>query len=155
MTRLIATFGFVGLLPGAPGTFGSLAALPVAWLLMAAGGPWSLAAAAGLVCAVGWWATAVETAGAPDHDPGAIVIDEVAGQWIALLPLAFGATLPGPGPWVGLVVGFVLFRAFDILKPFPVSWADRMATPLGVMLDDVLAGGMAAMVFWGIAWMLS
>ena len=91
----------------------------------------------------------METRGKVDHDPSEIVIDEVAGQWIALLPIAFGAANAGVGVtalWPGWVAAFVLFRLFDIWKPGPVGWADRRHGPLGVMLDDVIAGVLAAIV---------
>lgn len=152
MSKLIATFFFVGLAPFAPGTFGSLAALPFGWLL-AQSGPIALLLGVAGSFAIGCWATAAETAGSANHDPGEIVIDEVAGQWLALLPLAFGVTLPG-GTLSMLAAGFVLFRLFDILKPFPVSWADNMNTPLGVMLDDILAGLLAALCLWLLSLML-
>ena len=78
-----------------------------------------------------------------DHDPSEIVIDEVAGQWIALLPLAIWP-LPFDSAAVYYLFGFVAFRIFDITKPGLVGWADRLVGPLGVMLDDVIAGVMAA-----------
>lgn len=150
MSKFIATFGYVGLLPKAPGTWGSLAALPFAVLIHALGGFPALFIATVLVFFLGWWATEVETRGAADHDPSEIVIDEVAGQWIALFPLSGGLWMMNSSlaflPWPGLVFGFVFFRLFDIWKPWPVSWADKKSTPLGVMLDDVLAGIMAAVV---------
>jgi phosphatidylglycerophosphatase A len=146
--RLIATGFGAGLLPKAPGTWGSLAALPAAWILHGLGGFPALAIATVVVIALGIWAIAHETAGRPDKDPGEIVIDEIAGQWIALWPLSGGLWWMGAEPWVfpwpGWVGAFVMFRLFDILKPPPVGWADRMNTPLGVMLDDILAGIMAA-----------
>ena len=148
MSALVATFFGVGHLRPAPGTWGSLAALPAGWLVIVFAGPWGLAIAAALVFAAGLWATARETAGSDDHDPSEIVIDEVAGQWIALLPLAFGAANAGVGVlalWPGWIAAFVLFRLFDIWKPGPVGWADRRGDPLGVMLDDVIAGAMAAL----------
>ena len=155
MTRLITTFFYVGLLPGAPGTWGSLAALPVAMALHYFGGFPLLALATALAFGIGWWATAVETLGTSTPDPGEIVIDEVVGQWITLFPLSMGLWLmardPGIFPWPGWVGAFVLFRFFDIVKPFPVSWADRLHTPLGVMLDDVIAGILAALVLLGAA----
>jgi len=78
------------------------------------------------------------------EDPGAVVIDEIAGQWLALL--AVEPTL------VGYAVGFALFRAFDILKPWPVSWADCNVTGgIGVMLDDVLAAAYAGGALYVIA----
>jgi phosphatidylglycerophosphatase A len=147
MSRIIATFFYVGLLRPAPGTWGSLAALPVAWALYMLGGPWLVLIATVLVCGAGYWATDRETRGAADPDPSEIVIDEVAGQWIALLPVLFGAwnnNVPVLALWPGWVAAFVLFRAFDILKPGPVGWADRKHGPMGVMLDDVIAGALAA-----------
>lgn len=148
MIRAITTFFWIGLLPMAPGTLGSFAALPCGFLLVVFGGPFALMMAAGVVFVVGLWATDKETAGAADHDPGHIVIDEVVGQWIALAPLAMKIGFFGGDIFIDLFVNlglaFLLFRIFDIIKPFPVSWADRMHTPLGVMLDDVIAGIMAA-----------
>ncbi|MCC5963301.1 MAG: phosphatidylglycerophosphatase A [Rhodobacteraceae bacterium] len=148
-TRIIATFFGAGLLRPAPGTWGTLAALPVAWALHVLGGFWLLALATILAFAIGWWATQVETAGLSDPDPSEIVIDEVAGMWLALWPVSLGAMLqsvPITALWPGWVVAFLAFRAFDIWKPGPVGLADRMHTPLGVMLDDIIAGAMAAMV---------
>ncbi len=148
MSRLVATFFGVGLLPWAPGTWGSAAAIPAAWVIHGLGGFPALLLASVAVTFVGWWATAAATRGKENHDPGEIVIDEVAGMWVALLPLSAGLWQAGVDPWVfpwpGWVGAFVLFRVFDILKPGPIGWADRMHTPLGVMLDDVLAGFAAA-----------
>ena len=148
MSHLIATFFYVGRLPWAPGTFGSLAALPLAYLLHRFVGFPGFAVATLAVFVIGWWATYAETNGREDHDPSEIVIDEVAGQWIALWPLSFGlwhaGIDPSVFPYPGWIAGFVLFRLFDIRKPWPVSWADQKETALGVMLDDVLAGVMAA-----------
>ena len=148
MSTLIATFFYVGRIPLAPGTFGSLAALPLAYLLHRFAGFPLFAAATVLVFLIGWGATRIETKGREEHDPGEIVIDEVVGQWIALWPLSGGLWMmsidPAIFPYPGWVGGFVMFRLFDIFKPWPVSWADRKETPLGVMLDDVLAGVMAA-----------
>jgi phosphatidylglycerophosphatase A len=147
MSHLIATFFYVGHLRPAPGTWGSLAALPVAWAIVILAGPWALVIAAALAFALGYWATQQETRGTDNHDPSEIVIDEVAGQWIALLPVVFGAAAMGAdllALWPGWVVAFVLFRVFDILKPGPVGWADRRDDAMGVMLDDIIAGVLAA-----------
>lgn len=144
----LATVGYIGRLRPAPGTWGSAAAFPLAWLLWTAGGLWLFVIAIPVVFALGWWATAAATRGKADHDPSEIVIDEVVGQWIALLPVAFGLARTGADPlalWPGLVAAFVLFRLFDILKPGPVGWADQRHDALGVMLDDVVAGWLAAM----------
>ncbi len=148
MSALIATFFYVGRAPKAPGTFGSLAALPLAYLLHRFTGFPIFAAVTVLVFVIGWWATSVHTSGQDDHDPGEVVIDEVVGQWIALWPLSFGlwhaGVDPAIWPYPGWIAGFVFFRLFDIWKPWPISWADNKETAFGVMLDDVLAGIMAA-----------
>lgn len=147
MTRLIATFFYVGHLRPAPGTWGSLAALPAAMVLYALGGPYAVVVAIAATYALGLWATTVETAGQADHDPSEIVIDEVVGQWLALLPVLFGAAnngVPVLALWPGWIAAFVLFRLFDITKIGPIGWADRRGDPTGVMLDDVIAGLFAA-----------
>lgn len=149
MTRLIATFMGAGLLRPAPGTWGSLAALPAAWALHEMGGFPALAAATLAAFFLGWWATHRETLGKADHDPSEIVIDEVAGQWVALWPVSLGAWAMGADIarlWPGWLAAFLAFRLFDIWKPGPVGWADRRADALGVMLDDVIAGILAALV---------
>lgn len=135
---LIATFFGAGLLPKAPGTWGSLAALPFGALLLWQGGPWLLAGGILLVSLAGWWASAEHARTIGKDDPGEIVIDEVAGQWIALLPAALA--------WPDFLVAFLLFRAADILKPWPATWADRtIHGGLGVMVDDLIAGAYAAL----------
>jgi phosphatidylglycerophosphatase A len=149
MTRAITTFFYVGLLRPAPGTWGSLAALPAAWVLHQVGGFWLLLVATLAITGLGWWATGIETRDRDDKDPSEIVIDEVAGQWIALWPVSLGAMMAGADVtalWPGIVTAFIAFRAFDILKPGPVGWADRQPGAFGVMADDVIAGWLAAMV---------
>lgn len=150
MSKLIATFFYVGLMRPAPGTWGSAAAIPVGYLIHVAGGFPALLMATIAVFFIGWWATLNETRGKEDHDPSEIVIDEVAGQWIALLPLSGGLWHAGMDPWLfpypGWIGAFLIFRLFDIWKPGPVGWADRKSTAFGVMFDDVIAGVMAAIV---------
>lgn len=149
LAEAFATFARVGYLKPAPGTWGSLAAVPVFWMLHEWGGPLAIVVGIGVVFVVGLWATAEMTRGAQDHDPSEIVIDEVAGQWIALLPVSIGAAMMGVEStllWPGYLTGFVAFRAFDIWKPLWVGTADARGDALGVMLDDVIAGVMAAVV---------
>ena len=150
MTRFVATFFYVGLLRPAPGTWGSVAAIPVAWLIHALGGFPALALATLAAFFIGWWATAAETRDTDNHDPSEIVIDEVVGQWIALWPLSAGLWHIGADKWVfpypGWIVAFLMFRLFDIWKPGPVGWADRRRDAFGVMFDDVIAGALAALV---------
>lgn len=148
MRRLFLSFGGAGYLTPASGTWGSLAALPVGWFLDVIGGPLLLAAAAALAYFGGVAATRAEMAETGAHDPGWIVIDEVVGQWIALLPVVTGAWhvgLPVTNLWPGILAAFLLFRLFDIWKPGPIGWADRREDAHGVMLDDVLAGLFAAL----------
>jgi phosphatidylglycerophosphatase A len=129
---LLATWFGCGLLPWAPGSWGSLAALPFAWLIVWAWGASGLVVAAAVLFLVGWFVAARAARALDSKDPGIIVIDEVAGQWLTLAaapldPLAYGA-------------GFLLFRLFDIWKPWPVRWADRrLAGGFGIMADDLLA----------------
>ena len=98
---------------------------------------------------LGYWATAGILAGRSE-DPAEVVIDEVVGMMIALWPLSIGLSRMGAEwhvwPWPGWVLGFLLFRFFDIVKPPPVSWADRVPGPLGVMLDDIVAGVLTALI---------
>ena len=129
----IATALGAGLSPKAPGTAGSLLALLPWWLLLRELPiDWyALVLVAGFV--LGVWACGVCDRRLGMHDQGALVWDEVIGMWIALIA--------APAPWWWMVVGFVLFRLFDIWKPWPVGWADRRVHGgLGVMLDDVVAG---------------
>ena len=150
MSRLIATFFYVGLLRPGPGSWGSAAAVALAWPIHALGGFPSLAVATVAMLGVGWCATAAATHGTGNHDPSEIVVDEVVGQWIALWPLSLGLWLRGADgwtfPWPGWVAAFLLFRLFDIWKPGPVGWIDRREDIAGTMLDDVVAGLMAAVI---------
>ena len=157
MSRFLATYFYIGLLRPAPGTWGSAAAIPAAWVIHSLWGFPAFAIVTALVFFIGWWATADATRGKDDHDPSEIVIDEVVGQWIALWPLSAGLWHAGVDPWVfpypGWVMAFLMFRLFDIWKPGPVGWADRRNDAFGVMFDDVIAGVMAgAVVFFAAAW---
>ena len=147
LARSIATLGMVGYARPAPGTWGSLVALPLA------GGVHSIAGFPALLWGVvgvtllGWWAVREAAEGMEDPDASEFVIDEVAGQWIALLPVSASAWWLGIDPlrlWPGILAAFLLFRLFDIWKPGPIGWADRLGTPWGVMLDDLIAGAFAA-----------
>lgn len=146
--RAITTVGGVGLLRPAPGTWGSLAGLIAGVLLHMIGGFWLLLLATFAVTALGYWAVLQEVGDSAD-DPSEIVIDEVAGQWVALWPVSFGAWMMGAdimALYPGLIAAFLAFRAFDILKPGPVGWADRQHGAFGIMADDVIAGWLASMV---------
>ncbi len=156
IANFIATVAGAGHLRPAPGTWGSLVSLPLAYAVYIAGGFWALALGTLIAFALGWWATAIATQGQDDHDPSEIVIDELAGQWIALLPTLYAAhihDIPALALYPGWITAFLLFRLFDITKPGPIGWADRRGDALGVMLDDVIAGVFAAIgtvIFAGI-----
>ncbi len=131
---LLATWFGAGLLPVAPGTWGSAAALPFAFVIAHLFGTIGLLAAAAIVFLAGWWAASAYAAAEGQKDPQAVVIDEVVGQWLVLL-----AVVP-PDPRYYLA-GLVVFRVFDILKPWPARQIEnRLEGGLGVMLDDVVAG---------------
>ena len=156
MIRLFNTWGYVGTLRPAPGTWGSLAALPCALVLYLLGGPLLLLVLTIVVGTAGVWTIRHQIDASTDKDPAEIVIDEVAGQWVALLPVAFGAWHAGAAVtalWPGWLAAFILFRLFDIWKPGPIGWADARGDALGVMLDDLIAGvfaGLCVMVLAGV-----
>lgn len=130
----LATLGPIGHFPKAPGTWGSLAAVIAApWLFLPL--PlWGRVAALVVVFAIGTWACGVAERTLGSKDPGCVIIDELFGQWLTLLLFA-----SMPIWYLGLA--FVLFRIFDILKPWPVRWAETaFAGGLGVMADDGVAG---------------
>jgi phosphatidylglycerophosphatase A len=136
---VLGTWFWSGLLPVTPGTWGSLAALPFAWVIQGRWGAAGLVVGAVLVFAVGFWAAGVIVEASGVKDPGAIVVDEVAAQWLVL------AVAPQS---IGLyAIGFFLFRVADILKPWPASWADRrLPGALGVMVDDIISAFYAALL---------
>ncbi len=121
-----------GLAPYAPGTFGTLAAIPL-YLLIS---PLSLTAYLMITISafiVGVYACGITSSALGQHDHSGIVWDEVVGYLITMIAL--------PDGWVWILAGFVLFRLFDIIKPWPIGWVDkRMSGGLGIMFDDVLAG---------------
>tara|TARA_Y100000589_G_C26933387_1_gene539286 strand:+ start:335 stop:775 length:441 start_codon:yes stop_codon:yes gene_type:complete len=135
---VLATWFGSGLIKLAPGTCGSLAALPFAWLLYDSWSAPGLAAATILMFLIGIWASNTHAQQLPDEDPSEIVIDEVTGIWLTLLVV--------PLDVVYYAIGFVFFRIADIWKPWPVSWADRaIKGGVGIMLDDIFAGVYAAL----------
>ncbi len=143
LVSFIATGGGSGNLPVAPGTWGSLVALPLAAVLAIVGGPWLLSLATLLVFVVGVWASGRYARAIGRGDPGSVVIDEIAGQWLAILPVALD--------WRYYIVAFVLFRFTDITKPWPCRPAERAPGGVGIMLDDIVAGVYAGVLTWLIA----
>lgn len=131
----IATVFGCGRFPVAPGTFGSLPGLLAAWGLWKAAGPWAVVAGAAVVAAAGAWAAGRAARLWGTEDPGAVVVDEVAGQMVALFFVA-----PSPA---ALAASFLLFRAMDIVKPWPASKLERLPGGSGIMADDLAAGAIA------------
>jgi phosphatidylglycerophosphatase A len=151
LAYLIATGAGAGLIPVAPGTFGSVeGAVIFACVSVAVGRSetdhssaqalyWLLLIAINiLVFAIGVWASGRVARLMGVSDPGSVVIDEVSGQMISLTPLLFAPA------WRYMLLGFLLFRAFDIMKPFPISRLERLPAGWGIMMDDVGAGLLTA-----------
>lgn len=126
-----------GLSPKAPGTFGSLVGLVIGCLLLEVGGHGALILGIVLATVIGVYA--IRQLPEANQDPGWIVIDEIAGQMLPLLAIATVAF------WQ-VLLAFLLFRFFDILKPGPVAWADQRKDEYGIMGDDLIAGGLALLV---------
>jgi phosphatidylglycerophosphatase A len=126
----IATVGGVGRAPLAPGTVASALTIAVLWWFGPP--PMVLAALVVVVAALGTWAAGEAERALGGKDPGAIVVDEVAGMTLSVLavPLTISAAL----------VAFLLFRVFDVLKPFPAGASQRLSGGIGVMTDDLIAG---------------
>ncbi len=142
----LSTWFGAGLINPAPGTWGSLAALPFGLLVFYLTGLWGLMIATLAVTLIGYWAAREFEEETGIHDCKAVVIDEVAGQWLALLPALhyFQFNL------LWITIAFVLFRLFDITKPWPASYFDRKVDgAIGVMGDDIVAGAFAALVIMG------
>lgn len=143
----IATwFGF-GFLPSAPGTWGSAASIPVGLLIFFAFNLCGLMIGIAIITAIGFWASTKFDSDTNGHDNKMIVVDEVAGQWITLLPVLYFNEMNVY--WI--LAAFILFRLFDIMKPWPVSWIDnKVKGAAGVMGDDIMAGLMAALCLLGV-----
>ena len=127
------SLGFgAGLSPTAPGTAGTLVAVPLYLALAQLAWPWYLAIVV-IGFAAGIWLCGYTSKVLGEHDHGGIVWDEIVGFWITMIAV--------PPTWQWILLGFVLFRVFDILKPWPVRIADRkIPGGLGIMFDDLLAG---------------
>jgi len=139
----LATWFGCGSVPVAPGTAGSAAAVAIAWALAAYAGwkPLYFAALAAALTPAAMWSAGVTARARKDKDPRAVVVDEVAGQWLAL---AGAATLN----WKSYLAAFLLFRLFDIFKPPPVRQLERLPGGIGIVADDLAAGVYAALVLF-------
>ena len=147
---IIATYLGLGLSPKAPGTVGSIGSIPLAFALAYFFGAYGIIVAAVPIAIIGIYATDVLIRDQEEKDPGKVVVDEVVGQLLAFLFVADGLQHNLQNWWLYLV-GLAAFRFFDICKMGPVKWFDsKMKNAVGVMMDDVCAGLMAAVVVWGV-----
>jgi phosphatidylglycerophosphatase A len=141
--RLISTMLGIGYARYAPGTVASLVSLPLAWLIAFEWGRFLLLLAGIVALAIGCWASELYATRTQNVDPKECVIDELAGQWIAC---AFA-----PVSIVAYILAFILFRVFDITKPWPVNRAERLHGGIGIMADDVVAALMAGAIIAALA----
>ena len=145
MNRLglfIATCACIGYVPVAPGTFGSAAGLVVFFTVRGTGSVGLELAAIVIVFAVGVWSATVAERHLGDVDPAPVVIDEVAGMLVTLAFLPVNLT--------GAMVGFLIFRLFDVVKPWPSSRFERLPGGFGIMADDAMAGVYGQLVMRGL-----
>lgn len=130
----------MGKLPGAPGTWASLATLPFAWLALWWFGPVGLLLIGSALMALGIYVSEIVVTHRGAKDPGDVVIDEIAGQCLALVPAMLSP--------VSFLIAFVAFRLFDITKPWPANALQELRGGYGVVLDDIAAAIYAAAVVW-------
>ncbi len=142
----VLAFGFgAGAMPFAPGTFGTLIAIPFYLIMRRLPLLWYAALVIALF-AVGIWLCGVTARQLRTHDHPGIVWDEIVGYLITMF-------MAPPG-WVWIAIGFLLFRLFDIWKPFPIRWMDaQVKGGFGIMLDDLAAAILAALVLQGLNWL--
>jgi phosphatidylglycerophosphatase A len=142
---VIASAAGLGYAPIAPGTFGSAAGV-VIYLLTS---NWSWQAQAGIalaVTAVGVWASHIAAVHFGRSDPSQVVVDEVAGQLVTMLGTGAG--------WKGALIGFFLFRAFDIVKPWPANKLEQLHGGWGIMADDIMAAVYSCAILHAIIWLV-
>ena len=147
MTRaavFLATFGYIGYAPIAPGTFGSAAGLAVFVLLRAIGVPWLEPVTIVALFAAGAWAGNHAERYFGGIDPGPVVIDEVMGMLITLMFV--------PVSWAGALLGFLVFRVLDIIKPWPARRLENLHGGVGVMADDAMAAVYGNILMWLAVW---
>ena len=144
MNKFIATFFYIGFLRPAPGTWGSIAAIVLAYTFMITMGFSSFLFILLFTIIVGFWSTKNYIKKSSEKsDPSEVVIDEVIGQWITVLPIGYILEIDEflkDGLWFVWLWAFVCFRFFDIMKLGLIGWADNLDGALGVLLDDILAG---------------
>jgi len=143
LSTIIASGFGIGYFPIASGTVMSAIAVPFAIVIARAGGGVAVIVASLIVFLIGIWACGDHVRATGRDDPSECVIDELAGQWLACAGVSLGF---GPGTAPEFALTFLLFRLFDILKPWPIWAAEKLPGGLGVMADDMLAGLAAAII---------
>jgi phosphatidylglycerophosphatase A len=143
LSTIIASVFGIGYFPIASGTVMSAIAVPFAIVIARAGGGVAVIVASLIVFLIGIWACGDHVRATGRDDPSECVIDELAGQWLACAGVSLGF---GPGTAPEFALAFLLFRLFDILKPWPIWAAEKLPGGLGVMADDMLAGLAAAII---------
>jgi phosphatidylglycerophosphatase A len=144
LNKFISTFFYVGFLRPAPGTWGSISAIVLAYIILITMGFLTFFIILIFTIIIGFWSTKNYIKNSSEKsDPSEVVIDEVIGQWIAILPLGYILEIDEfirDGLWFVWLWAFVSFRFFDIIKLGLIGWADNLGGALGVLLDDILAG---------------
>ena len=143
ISTIIASVFGIGYFPVASGTVMSMVAVPLAIVIARAGGGVAVIVASLIAFLIGIWACGDHVRATGRDDPSECVIDELAGQWLACAGISLGF---GPGTAPEFALAFLLFRLFDILKPWPISAAEELPGGLGVMADDMVAGLAAAII---------
>jgi phosphatidylglycerophosphatase A len=142
LALLIATSGYIGFAPAAPGTVGSAAGVALFYLVRAAASPWLEAAVIAALFAAGVWAASSAEQQLGGTDPGPVVIDEVVGM---LITLAWLPVTP-----LGAFVGFLIFRVLDVVKPWPSRQFESLHGGLGIMADDAMAAVYGRLIMQGL-----
>ena len=144
LSKFISTFFYIGFLRPAPGTWGSITGIILAYILLITIGFSAFCFILLLSILIGFWSTKnYLKKNSEKSDPSEVVIDEVIGQWIAILPIGYILNLDAflsDGLWFVWLWAFVSFRVFDVFKIGLIGWADNLEGALGVLLDDILAG---------------
>ena len=145
LLRSFTSVGFIGRIPGAPGTYGSLVTLPLAfiWGTFVNENNLLTLALISVLAVLGTIASSIVEKSMGVEDPGEIVIDELVGMWIALVAI--------PAHWGYWLAAFILFRIFDIWKPWLIDKAQNLHGGLGIMLDDILAGILTFFIIQGVS----
>lgn len=144
LSKYIVSLGKVGFIKPASGTWGTLASMPVAFLIAYIYSPSSLIIASFITLIVGWYFTNIYEKTNNKHDANEVVIDEMAGLFITLSFIPVNV-------WY-YIAGFLIFRFFDIFKPYPINLIDEQKTAFSVMFDDIIAGLYAGITLWIILW---